>query len=113
MSDGIHLPRERGKPRPSSLVTLSKRYVVVHLVERAALLGLLRLAPAAGLRRRGLPLHRFRAAAAAAAPAQHLHAVSHDLRRILVLAFLVLPLAGADAALDVDRRTLLEIFARD
>src|SRR5687768_2464896 len=94
----------------------SERNVVVHLVERpAALLALLGLAAATRAGRGRLARHGLRpaAATAAAAAAQHLHAVRDDLGGVLVLAFLVLPLAGADAALDVDRRAFLEVLAGD
>ena len=67
-----------------------------------------------GRTRRGLgrlALHA-RLARAAAAP-EELHVVRHDLGGVAVLAVLVLPLPRPDAALDVDRRALLEVLARD
>src|SRR6266850_6804080 len=91
----------------------SERNVVFHVVELARrLLG----------RRRGLGLgcllgHCLTALrsrlAGPGARAEHLHGVGDDLRAVAVLAFLVLPLARADAALDVHLRALLQIFARD
>ena len=60
----------------------------------------------AAARLAGFARHRVTAAGAAAA-AKQLHAVGDDFRRITVLAFLVLPFAGADAAFDLDRRALL------
>src|SRR3982750_1936697 len=87
----------------------SERNVVFHVVELAG--RLLR-----GRRGRGLRLgstRPFRTRLAGPGPrAEHLHRVGDDLGRVAVLAFLVLPLARADAALDVDLRALLEVFAR-
>jgi len=51
--------------------------------------------------------------AARAASTQQLHAVGDDLGRVAFLPFLVLPLAGADAPLDVYRGALLEVLAGD
>ena len=48
----------------------------------------------------------------AAAPAEHLHLVGDDLGRVAVAAFLVLPLARAQRAFDVDLRALAQVFAR-
>src|SRR6266850_4401155 len=89
----------------------SERNVVFHVVELARrLLG----------RRRGLGLgcllgHCLTALrsrlAGPGARAEHLHRVGNDLRAVAVLAFLVLPLAGTDAAFDVDLRALLQVFA--
>ena len=45
--------------------------------------------------------------------AKHLHAVAADLGGVAVLAFLVLPLAGADRAFDVDLAALLQVLAAD
>src|SRR3972149_6839429 len=44
---------------------------------------------------------------------EHLHHVGADFGGVAVLTLLVLPLAGAQAALDVDLRALLQVFARD
>src|SRR5882672_6427874 len=51
--------------------------------------------------------------AAAFAPAEHLHHVGADLGAIAVLAVLVLALARAQLALDVDLRALLQVLAGD
>src|SRR5688572_17558610 len=48
----------------------------------------------------------------AALAVEHLHFIGHDLGAVAVLAFLVLPLAGSDAALDVHLGTLAQILAR-
>src|SRR5690606_2050711 len=53
------------------------------------------------------------AALAAVTTAEHLHLFGHDLGGPAVLALLVLPLAGLEAALDVDRAALLEVLAGD
>lgn len=50
---------------------------------------------------------------AARAAAEHLHLFGDDFGRVTVLAVLALPLARADAAFDIDRRTLLQVFADD
>src|SRR5688572_9049934 len=49
--------------------------------------------------------------AAALAPAEHLHHVGADLGAVAVLTVLVLPLARAQAALDVHLRALLQVLA--
>src|SRR5262245_51316069 len=97
----------------ATISVTSERDVVVHLVERAAaLLALLRPAPATSAGRGRLSRHRLRAAARTRA--EHLHLVAADLGAVAVLAgFLVLVLARAQAALDIDLRALLEILARD
>src|SRR4051794_28901221 len=88
----------------------SERNVVFHVVELAGRLfrgrrgGGLRLGSASAFRTR---------LAGPGTRAEHLHRVGDDLGRVAVLALLVLPLARADAALDVDLRALLQIFARD
>src|SRR5262245_43965039 len=59
---------------------------------------------------------RFRACAAhaaAATTAEHLHLVGLDLGRVAVAPFLVLPLACAELALEVDLRALAQVFGRD
>src|SRR6266850_1294252 len=92
----------------------SERNVVFHVVELAGrLLGCrgglgLRCLLTGGITA-GLPSRFTRSGARA----EHLHGVGDDLRAVAVLAFLVLPLARADAALDVHLRALLQIFARD
>ncbi len=48
-----------------------------------------------------------------AAPAEHAEVVGHNLKAGALLAFLVLPFAGLDAALDEHQRTLLQILLRD
>src|SRR3990172_5929783 len=93
--------------------TRSERDVVFHVVElacgllcRSGLWLVLGLALRAGGR---LPARLSRPLA----PAKHLHRVGDDLGRVAVMALLVLPLAGADAALDVDLRALLQVLAGD
>src|SRR5258708_25150169 len=93
----------------------SKRYVVLEIIELAAALG--------GRLRRGARAARLLGAAGfgcaaasrahALARAQHLHLVGDDLRHVLVLALLVLPLARLHASLDVDLRALLQVLAGD
>src|SRR5262245_40192706 len=51
--------------------------------------------------------------ALAATTAQHLGVLRHDLGRIALLPLLILPLTGADAALDVDLAALGEVLADD
>ena len=108
----------RGLPFEASLLAASRRglerNVVVHLVERAAFAR----RGAFARRRRRRAVRRAAGSRAigsgpAAAAAEQLHAVGDDLGRVALLAFLVLPLARADAAFDVDRRALLQVFARD
>src|SRR5262245_46007933 len=96
-----------------------ERNIVFHVVEVAALLR------RGGLRRRRRPrlaavaaaphLSRLPARLAAAlAPSQHLHGVAADFGAVAVLAgLLVLPLARAQAALDVHLRAFLEVLAGD
>src|SRR5687767_9038633 len=90
---------------------ISERNIVFHVVELAGLLGGRRRVP----RFRRLGLHRGLGArlAAALAAAEHLHHVGADLGGVAVLTLLVLPLARAQAAFDVDLRALLEVFAGD
>src|SRR5438132_12091305 len=93
-----------------------ERDVVLEIVElaRAGLRG--RLGRRA-LGRPGLALRRLAlrggAAAHALARAEHLHLVGDDLRHVLVLPVLVLPLARLQAALDVDLAALLQVLAGD
>src|SRR6266566_3909955 len=47
------------------------------------------------------------------AATQHAEVIGHDFKTGALLAFLVLPFAGLDAALDEDQRTLLEILLSD
>jgi hypothetical protein len=68
-------------------------------------------APAFGSLRR--LLGHGTAFAAAFAPAEHLHLVGADLRGVAILAVLVLPLARAQAAFDVDLRAFLQVLAGD
>src|SRR2546427_2906083 len=99
----------------------SERNIVFHVVELAGGLlgGRLGLAGLAlgglglgGLGLRALPRGLARLAGAGARP-QHLHDVAADLGRGAVLPLLVLPLARAQASLDVDLRALLQVLARD
>src|ERR1700683_10693 len=53
------------------------------------------------------------ARAAAPAPAEHLHLVGADLGGVAVAAFLVLPLACAQSALNIDLRALAQVFGGD
>src|SRR6185295_11451549 len=90
----------------------SERDVVFHVVEfpgrflggrlRFTAFGRRRLAP-------GLAARFTRSRSRA----KHLHGVGANLGRVAVLAFLVLPLAGAQLALYVDLRALLQVFASD
>ncbi len=50
---------------------------------------------------------------ATATTAQHLHVVADDLGGVTVVALLILPLARAQTALDVDLRALAQVLARD
>src|SRR3989449_844253 len=107
-------PPTANKPRTFT----SERNIVFHVVELAGglLRGWLALGGAFGLggglglgaRARGLA----RLAGAGARP-QHLHDVAADLGRVAVLPLLVLPLARAQASLDVDLGALLQVLARD
>src|SRR5882672_10048838 len=99
----------------------SERNIVFHVVELAggllrARLGLGGLA-LGGLALGGLGLGALarglaRLAGAGARP-QHLHDVAANLGAVAVLPLLVLPLARAQAALDVDLRALLQVLAGD
>src|SRR5206468_6892220 len=97
----------------------SERNVVFHVVELARRLlgGGLGLGGLAlgGLALGALPrrLARLARLAGAGARPQHLHDVAADLGRVAVLPFLVLPLARAQASLDVDLGALLQVLARD
>src|SRR5215831_5946397 len=90
----------------------SERNIVVHVVELAG--GLLRrLALARGDRRLVVASAARSRVAHPGAAAEHLHALGDDLGRVTLLAFLVLPLARAQRAFDVDLRALLQVLARD
>src|SRR5437588_9466939 len=54
-----------------------------------------------------------RAHGPAAATAEHLQIVADDLGRIAVVSLLILPLARAQAPLDIDLRALAQVLARD
>src|SRR5262245_39339089 len=102
---------------PSSLIlhpTGSERNIVVHLIEGTP--AFLRRGSSAGGGPGGGGLARLAChglATCALTPAEHPHFARNDLRRVALLAFLVLPLAGLQAALDVDLAAFLEILARD
>src|SRR6266850_7506005 len=90
----------------------SERNVVLHVVELARRLLRRRSARSRASALGGL--HRFGPRlAATGARAEHLHGVGDDLGRVAVLAFLVLPLPRAQAALDVDLRAFLQVFPGD
>src|SRR5919109_1003892 len=59
-------------------------------------------------RRRSRPLCRR-----PAATPEHLQVIPDDLGRVALVALLVLPLAGAQAPLDVDLRALAQVLAGD
>src|SRR6266849_8811346 len=86
-----------------------KRDIVVHVVElaRGFLRGLV-LACGDGLSCLAVPR-----VARTLPAAEHLHAVGDDFGGGALLAFLVLPLAGAQGPFDVDLRALLQVFAGD
>jgi hypothetical protein len=91
----------------------SERDVVLHVVELAG--GLLR-AGSRGLGRRFAARRAIILArrAGSGARAEHLHAIGADLRAVPILArLLVLVLARAQLAFDIDLRALLQILARD
>src|SRR5579859_3851490 len=100
----------RAEMRARSMVLLlprSERDVVVLEIAAAGRLAR-RCTPA-----RGLVAHAAVAAArAAAAAAQHLHLVHHDLGDVVLLAVLLV-VAGAQAALDVDLLALAHVLADD
>src|SRR5687768_17255937 len=98
----------------SDYIADSERNVVFHVVELAGrLLRRRRLRLGGAGLRRPARLALGARLAAAPAPAEHLHHVGADLRRIAVLAVLVLPLARAQAAFDIHLRALLEVLAGD
>src|SRR6267142_3086374 len=93
-----------------------ERNIVFHVVELAG--GLLRVRLGLrGLALGGLGLGALARGlarlAGAGARAQHLHDVAANLGAVAVLPLLVLPLARAQASLDVDLRALLQVLARD
>src|SRR5438094_8109949 len=120
-----HAPAAAPPPTANKPGTFtSERNIVFHVVELAGRLlrGGLGLADLAlgglalgGLGLGALPrgLARLARLAGAGARAQHLHDVAADLGRVAVLPFLVLPLARAQASLDVDLGALLQVLARD
>src|SRR5262249_820969 len=63
--------------------------------------------------RRGARARARAAAAATTAATEHLHVVTDDLGRIALVALLVLPLARAQAALDVHLRALAQVLGRN
>src|SRR5688500_3490277 len=90
----------------------SERDVVLHVVELAALFRRRGSAPRLG---RPLPARLpapFARTRSRARP-EHLHPVADDLGRVTLDAVLVLVLARADPALDVDLRPFLQVFAGD
>src|SRR5690606_25943089 len=90
----------------------SERNVVFHVVELARrLLGGGAFGRRARLRGPGRGGIVARPATAFPAP-EHLHGVGADLGGVAVLPVLVLPLAGAQASLDIDLRALLQVLAR-
>src|SRR5687767_851117 len=95
---------------------ISERNVVFHVVElprRLLRRRRLRLGGAGLRRRRRARLALAARLAAALAPAEHLHHVGADFRRVAVLAVLVLPLARAQAPFHVHLRALLEVLSVD
>src|SRR5690348_15990348 len=96
----------------------SKRDIVVEVLPLAAAGPAATTRARTGIFRHGLARHAARGAAArprragsaaTAAAAQHLHLVAHDLGGEALVALLVLPLAGAQAALDIDLRALAQV----
>src|SRR6185503_15538549 len=89
---------------------ISERNVVFHVVELARrLLGRRGCGPGLAAAARG----RLARLARALATPEHLHHVGADLGGVAVLAVLVLPLARAQLALDIDLRALLQVLAGD
>src|SRR5690606_1890506 len=89
-----------------------ERDIVVHVAEAAACGRLLRRC-ARGTAATAAEVAGGRIAHALTA-AEQLHVLRDDLGRVTILAgFLVLPFTGADAALDIDRRTFLQILTGD
>src|SRR6266480_4040093 len=109
-----------GSARPSP----SERNIVFHVVELAGGLfrgrhgldgltfGSLSLG-GLGLGALARGLARLARLTGAGARPQHLHDVAANLGAVAVLALLVLPLARAQASLNVDLRALLQVLARD
>src|SRR5262245_49655002 len=101
-------------PPLASAPGASERNVVVHVVEagRGFRCRLARGRP----RRRGAAGLAVLVAAPGAhafAAAQHLHLLGDDLGGVVVLAFLVLPLARLQAPLDVHRAPFLQVLTSD
>src|SRR5688572_5663115 len=98
-----------GQPRIITAIALiSERNIVLHVLQAAG--GLLRRRLGLAPWRRCALGARFRRAAALART-QHLHGVAADLGRVVRLPVLVV-LARAQAALDVDLRALFQVLAR-
>src|SRR5262245_49687226 len=92
----------------------SERDIVLHIVELPALLRAGRRFRRRFSLRCGRLARSFTRAARTRARSEHLHHVAADFGAEAVLAgFLVLPLARAQAALDVHLRAFLQVFARD
>src|SRR5262245_11419993 len=108
--------RERQGPRagaPARRFAGLERDVVVHVVEAG---GRLRRLASRRARRRGTARFAMLVGTRAAHPfaaAEHLHLLGDDLGGVVVLAFLVLPLARLQAALDVHRAPFLEVLTSD
>src|SRR6185369_17419902 len=101
-----------GIPALQGVHAHSKRNVVLHVVELPAFLRRRCAAFRLGWRFAAWFAPPFRRTRASARP-EHLHPVADDLGRVALVAVLVLVFPRANAALDVDLRALLQIFARD
>src|SRR6185437_1468387 len=113
------------------LAKCAGRRLLANRLERDVVVEVFALATAAspaaanggtGVLRHGLARHAAGSSAAArcrrscstAAPAaEHLHLIADDLGGIALVALLVLPLARAEAPLNIDLRALFQVFARD
>src|SRR3569832_342478 len=102
-------PTARGHPRPWCTRVPSSEWDVVVEIPRGCGRFVLGRASA----RSGVAATAHAAARTRAAAVQHLHLGRDDLGGVAVLAVLVLPLARAQRALDVDLGALLHILARD
>src|SRR5882724_4155169 len=69
--------------------------------------------PRSGPTRATAGAHSASATTSATAAAQHLHVVAHDLGGVALGALLVLPLASAQAALNIDLRAFLQVLGSD
>src|SRR3954464_15141842 len=94
---------------------ISERNIVFHVVELAGRLLRRRCGRLGGAARSGLAAvgHFGAWLAATFAPSEHLHDVGANLGAVAILAVLVLPLARAQAALDIHLRAFLQVFAGD